>query len=161
MWGSSFSAGHAYVVAAIDRRVKAVLGQMPFISGSRQFQALVEFNMAATHEAFSADRRARARGEAPAAIPLRAEDPSVLAGLPLPSAHEYFYGPGGAAECDPEWTNEITLRSVEHHPGYEPGWYLPRISPTSVLMVVAPYDGLTLGEWASRPTRRRCNPRSS
>jgi len=148
VWGSSFSAGHAYMVAAIDRRVKAVVGQMPFISGSRQFQALVGFNMAATQEAFAADRRARARGEAPAVIPLVAEDPSVQAGLPLPSAHEYFYGPGGAAERDPDWTNEITLRSVEYLSGYEPGWYVPRISPTPLLMVVAPHDGLALGEWA-------------
>jgi dienelactone hydrolase len=27
VWGTSFSAGHAFVVAAIDRRVKAVCGQ--------------------------------------------------------------------------------------------------------------------------------------
>jgi hypothetical protein len=33
VWGTSFSAAHAFVVAAIDRRVKAVCGQAPFISG--------------------------------------------------------------------------------------------------------------------------------
>ena len=35
VWGSSYSAAHAYVVAAIDRRVKAVCGQVPLISGRR------------------------------------------------------------------------------------------------------------------------------
>jgi cephalosporin-C deacetylase-like acetyl esterase len=30
------------VVAAIDRRVKSVVGQVPFISGSRQHQEMVQ-----------------------------------------------------------------------------------------------------------------------
>src|ERR1700760_4744877 len=33
VWGSSLSGAHAYVVAATDRRVKAVCGQVPLISG--------------------------------------------------------------------------------------------------------------------------------
>jgi len=149
VWGSSLSAGHAYVVAAIDRRVKAVVGQVPFISGSRQHQAMVRVDVVpVTHEAFAADRRARARGEDPVVIPLVDIDPSVQTGLPVLSAYEYFYSPGGAAERDPDWVNEITLRSVEYLAGYEPAWYLPRISPTPLLMVIAPDDGLVPGEWA-------------
>src|SRR5205823_9537461 len=34
VWGSSYSAGHVLVVGAIDRRVKAVVAQVPLISGS-------------------------------------------------------------------------------------------------------------------------------
>lgn len=37
LWGSSFSGGHVLSVAAVDRRVKAVLSQIPFISGPRAF----------------------------------------------------------------------------------------------------------------------------
>jgi cephalosporin-C deacetylase-like acetyl esterase len=37
LWGSSYSGGHVLSVAAVDRRVKAVLSQVPFISGSRSF----------------------------------------------------------------------------------------------------------------------------
>jgi cephalosporin-C deacetylase-like acetyl esterase len=33
IWGSSYSGGHVLVVAAIDRRVKAVVSQVPLISG--------------------------------------------------------------------------------------------------------------------------------
>jgi uncharacterized protein len=33
VWGSSYSAGHAIVVGAIDRRVKCVACQVPLISG--------------------------------------------------------------------------------------------------------------------------------
>ena len=33
IWGSSYSGGHVLVVAAIDRRVKAVVSQVPLVSG--------------------------------------------------------------------------------------------------------------------------------
>ena len=36
LWGSSYGAANAYVTAAIDRRVKAVCGQVPLISGRRR-----------------------------------------------------------------------------------------------------------------------------
>ncbi|WP_433556728.1 alpha/beta hydrolase [Pseudonocardia xinjiangensis] len=160
VWGTSFSAGHAFVVGAIDRRVGAVVGQAPFISGSRELRALVRVDMVApTREAFAADRQARYRGEAPAVVPLVAEDPSAQAGLPSRSAYEYFFAPGGAAERDPEWANEITLRSVEYLAGYEPGWYVPQISPTPVLMVVAPADDVAPGDWALEAYERALQPK--
>lgn len=33
IWGTSYSGGHVLVVAAIDRRVKCVVSQVPTISG--------------------------------------------------------------------------------------------------------------------------------
>src|SRR6266702_1358296 len=36
IWGSSFSGGHVQVVAAYDKRVKAAVAQVPFVSGIRQ-----------------------------------------------------------------------------------------------------------------------------
>jgi uncharacterized protein len=75
-WGSSYSAGHAFVVAAIDRRVKAVVGQVPVVSGLREFQGMVRVDMEDhNHQAFAADRRSRARGEAPTLIPVVSKDP--------------------------------------------------------------------------------------
>src|ERR1039458_1259249 len=41
VWGSSYSGGHVLVVAAIDRRVKCVVSQAPFISGSQGTRRLV------------------------------------------------------------------------------------------------------------------------
>src|SRR5499427_11099459 len=41
IWGSSYSGGHVLVVAAIDRRVKAVVSQVPLISGHDNLRALV------------------------------------------------------------------------------------------------------------------------
>ena len=78
IWGSSYSAAHSYVVAAIDRRVKAVCGQVPLVSGRRAFEMLVRIDFwEPTWEALAADRQARARGEAPAMLPVVDADPTV------------------------------------------------------------------------------------
>jgi uncharacterized protein len=44
VWGSSYSGAHSYVVGAIDRRVKAVSGQVPLVSGRRAFESLVRID---------------------------------------------------------------------------------------------------------------------
>ena len=48
----------------------------------------------------------------------------------------------------PAWRNEVTLRSVEMFTEYEPGTYLPWISPTPLLMCVAEHDVLTPADLA-------------
>jgi cephalosporin-C deacetylase-like acetyl esterase len=41
IWGSSYSGGHVLYVGAVDRRVKAVLSQVPCVSGWDNFNRLV------------------------------------------------------------------------------------------------------------------------
>lgn len=143
-WGSSLSAGHVMVLGAIDRRLKAVAGQVPFVSGRLEMQSLIRSDLQpGTRKAFAADRRARARGEAPATLPLTDKDPMAGAALPSADCYEYFYGAGGVVERDPSFPNQITLRTLENVLGYEPGWYVPDISPTPLLMVVASNDVVT------------------
>src|ERR1700742_889823 len=75
-WGTSLSAGHVMVVGATDRRIKAVAGQAPFVSGLVELQSMIRSDLqAATREAFAADRRARACGESAATIPVVDENP--------------------------------------------------------------------------------------
>ena len=62
VWGSSYSGAHSYVVAAIDRRVKAVCGQVPLVSGRRAFEMLERIDFwEQTWQQLTADRLARAR----------------------------------------------------------------------------------------------------
>ncbi|WP_371783837.1 alpha/beta hydrolase [Streptosporangium subroseum] len=147
LWGTSYSAGHAFAVAAMDRRVKAVVGQTPLISGRRTFEAFVRADIInPALELLATDRAARARGETPGMIPVVTKDPASMAALP--TAESYAYFTIARRDRNPAWLNEVTLRSMEHMYGYEPGPYLPKISPTPLLMLVAPYDRLTPGEWA-------------
>jgi len=155
VWGSSYSAAHSYVVAAIDRRVKAVCGQVPLVSGRRAFETLVRIDFwGPTWELLEQDRLARARGEAPAMLPVVDADPMAQSALPTPDSFEFFNAYEGTA-----WKNEVTLRSLELLQGYEPGEYLKRISPTPLLMVVAPNDRLVAGELACEMFETASHPK--
>lgn len=158
VWGSSYAGAHAYVVGAIDRRVKAVCGQVPLISGRRNFETLVRVDFwEATWEMLAADRQARAAGEDPIMLPVVHENPLEQSALPTADSYEWFTRT--AAERAPAWRNEVTLRSLELFQGYEPGEYLKRISPTPLLMVVAPLDRLAPGEWACEAFETAAHPK--
>ncbi len=159
VWGTSFSAAHAFVVAAIDRRVKAVCGQAPFISGRATYANLARVNnLVVGPEPFTADRRARANGSPPAVVPVVGQDPGVLVGLPTPDSYEFFAT--ARAEFDPEWPNEVTLRSLDNFYGYEPGRYLADVTPTPLLMVVGSEDRLTGGNLAAAAYHTAAEPKS-
>jgi uncharacterized protein len=142
VWGSSYSGGHVLVVAAIDRRVKAVACQVPMVSGHDNFRALVRADLiAGFQDMFNADRAARFRGDPPAMVPVVAEDPAAPCALPTRDSWEWFSETGKTRA--PSWRNEVTLRSVEMFSEYEPIAYLPYISPTPLLMQPAIGDHLT------------------
>lgn len=158
VWGSSYSGGHVLVVAAIDRRVKAVVCQVPLVSGHDNLRALVRADLiAGFREMFDADRAARFSGAAPMTVPVVAEDP--LAASALPTADSWQWFTETAAERAPSWRNEVTLRSVEMFTEYEPGAYLPYISPTPLLMLPAVGDHLTPSELAIAAFDRAHEPK--
>lgn len=146
VWGSSYSGGHVLVVAAQDRRVGCVVSQVPLISGYENSRRLVRADhLAGLRAAFDADRVARYAGQPPATIPVcYTDDPAEPCALPTADTHDFFLGP--ILERATTWRNEVTLRSVEMFTEYEPGDYLPRISPTPLMMVVAAGDHLTVSD---------------
>lgn len=157
-------------MAAIDRRVKCVVAQVPTISGWESTlrrtppQALPE-----QRRAFDADRRERFRGRPPKMVPM-VVDPSEsgLASHASSDAWQFFTGQLSPPEDQwrfAKWSNEITLRSLELYSEYEPGSYVERIAPTPLLMVggdsdvVCPTD-LTLAAFnrAGEPKRLELYP---
>jgi len=158
IWGSSYSGGHVMVVAAADRRVKAVVSQVPLISGHDNLRALVRADfIAGFREQFDADRLARFRGEAPVMVPVVDPDPLAPSALPTADSWEWFSETGKTRA--PAWRNEVTLRSVEMFTEYEPGIYLPWISPTPLLLVVATGDHLVPSELAIAAFERAHQPK--
>lgn len=141
VWGTSYSGAHVLVVAALDRRVKAVVSQVPVISGHANIRALVRADLIAPlREQFDADRLARFNGKAPAMVPVVAEDPHAQSALPTADSWEFMEQ---ARIIAPSWKNEVTLRSLEMLGEYEPAAYLPYISPTPLLLLPAAQDHLT------------------
>jgi fermentation-respiration switch protein FrsA (DUF1100 family) len=157
VWGSSYSGAHVLVVGAIDRRVKCVVAQVPLISGHENARRLVRADLLApTQELFDADREARFHGEPPAMLPVVSPEGEPCA---LPTADSYAWFTTSGAERAPSWVNECTLRSVEMFWEYEPGTYLPWISPTPLLMVVAAGDHLTVSDLAIGAFERAREPK--
>lgn len=143
VWGSSYSGGHVLVLGAIDRRVKCVVSQVPLISGSENARRLIRADhFGPLRAGFDADRAARYEGKPPATIPVAyTDDPAEPCALPTADTHEFFFGL--TQERASTWRNEVTLRSIEMFIDYEPGAYLPLISPTPLLVVAASGDHLT------------------
>jgi hypothetical protein len=145
IWGSSYAGGHVLVVAAIDRRVKCVVAQVPTISG---WESTLRRNppqaLADQRALFDADRLERFRGGAPKMVPMVVEpSESALASHASADAWRFFTGQSSPPEDGwrfAKWRNEITLRSLELYSEYEPGSFVERIAPTPLLMVVGDDD---------------------
>ena len=159
VWGSSYSGGHVLVVAAIDRRVRCVVSQVPLISGWQNFRRLVRADfLAPLRNGLHTDRDKRASGAAPAMLPVVAEDPMAPAALPTvripisgsqrqpPPAHQ----PGAT---------RLRYARLSTGFGYEPGAYLGHISPTPLMMIVAVNDHLALSDLAIAAYERAYEPK--
>lgn len=158
IWGSSYSGGHVLVVGAIDRRVKAVVSQVPLVSGHANARRLIRSDIiGGLHGMFDEDRRNRYKGGEPAMIPVVTEDPAGPAALPTADSWVWF----NATHKDraPSWRNEVTLRSVEMFTEYEPGSHIAHISPTPLLMIVSLADHLAVADQALAAYERALQPK--
>ena len=122
VWGTSYAGGHVLVLGATDRRIKAVVSQVPTISGYEQGQRRVPPDaVAALEHQFDEDERAQLRGEPPRLQQTRR--------LPIRQS---------------QWKNQATVRSGRLARMYEPGHWAARVAPTPLLMIVALADNITL-----------------
>ncbi len=141
LWGTSYSGGHVLEVAALDRRVRCVVSQVPTISGSRSaLRRTRADHVPALLDRFEADRATRFLGGAPATFPAVSNDPNEACAMAGDDAYAFF---SGTRKVAPAWRNVLTLRSAELARENEPGIHIARISPTPLLMIVADRDVLT------------------
>lgn len=141
VWGTSYAGGHAITLGATDRRLRAVVAQVPSISGFRQSQRRVPPQaVAALEETFAEEDRAAFRGEPLRYHKIVSADPSEAASYRSQDALDfYLQDPVGAV-----WENTVTARSTRWARLYEPGAVIAHVSPTPLLMVVATDDALTV-----------------
>ncbi|KAE8342963.1 hypothetical protein BDV24DRAFT_149939 [Aspergillus arachidicola] len=171
---TSYTGGHVLTVSAVNRRVKAVISQVPLISGWETFHRIHRSNfipgakkVSQNEGAFSdeveieyIDRQARAKGEEPSRLPVVDKDPHALSVLPSEgSVVGYSSGlPSG-------WINDVTLQRLEAFRAYEPVGFIEHIYPTPLLMVVADTDVVTTTDltlnafaWAKEPKQLHLLP---
>jgi uncharacterized protein len=110
LWGTSWSGGHVVYVAADDRRIAAVIAQIPDLDGLRALREisryadwgrLLRVNLESLKDVFGA-----LRGRAPRAMPIVAE-PGHFAAISSEDARA-----GYQAIAGPSWRNEIIARWV-------------------------------------------------
>jgi fermentation-respiration switch protein FrsA (DUF1100 family) len=145
VWGSSFAGGHAIVLGATDRRLKAVVAQVPNISGYRQALRRVPPHLVpALEEGFAEEERSAARGEPLPYQQIVSGDPAVRASYYSSDAVDFYLQdlPEGV------WENRVTVRSTRMARMYDPGSFIRRVSPTPLLMIVAEADYLTVTDVA-------------
>ena len=158
VWGSSYSGGHVLVVAAIDRRVRCVVSQVPAISGSQGLRRLVRADfITGLNAQLAEDRRNRAAGKPPAMVAVIDENPAAVSILPTADSYKWFSETHKSRA--PSWRNEVTLRTIEYGFGYEPGAYIGQISPTPLLLIVAIKDHLAVSDLAIKAYEQAYEPK--
>src|SRR5271168_461121 len=142
LWGSSYAGGHAIVLGAADRRLQAVVAQVPTISGYQQsLRRVAPDQQAALEASFIDDDRRLFRGEPPATQAVVSSDPATPAAYHSPEAVTFYNQPVPEGV---HWVNQVTVRSSRAARMYEPGHWVSRVSPTPLLMIIGLNDTITL-----------------
>ena len=138
-WGTSYSGGHVLHLAAFDRRIRAVVSQVPTISPVHQIlRRSGRSGFDALMSGLAIDRDNRFDGMASSSVKVVAPE-GELSALSVPEAHDAMVRQATHA---PEWLNAVTLESLEDYVQYAPTASIELISPTPLLMVVAEADSL-------------------
>jgi fermentation-respiration switch protein FrsA (DUF1100 family) len=157
IWGSSYSGGHVLHLAATDRRVKAVVAQVPLVNGWKNAQRLMRPDIMNNFiKDLNEYRIARYNGGEVQHVAVVAPDGQPCA-LPTPDSYEWFISTGETIA--PTWRNEVTLETMEAFLGYNPAGLIENISPTPLLMVVADNDELTPTDLAIESFQKAREPK--
>lgn len=137
-WGSSMSGGNALVATAVNKCVKAVISQVPFISA----EPIVP-SATALCQTLLQDRANVARGKEPLmASVISASEEEALSGQSkaiLKDVNAVTF----SKEMDRRglaWEKQATLQSLLHGVTHEPYVHIKRIAPRPILMIVADHD---------------------
>lgn len=157
IWGSSYSGGHAIVVAATDRRVKCVAVQVPTINGTKAALRRVYGDAEnALLARLAEDRQRRAKGEAPAVVRIMGNADSGAIYRTKDAVDWYTTAYNQA----PGQIPEVTLRSIEFARAYNPGNYIEQVSPTPLMIVIAERDYVTPTDLSLDAYRNALEPKS-
>lgn len=141
-WGTSLSGGNVIAAASVNRQVKAVIAQVPFV-GDRAGPGLPDSTVAQLLDDRNVVREGGDSFQAPV-FPNsleEAQNGATKAILPSPESIIYLDELGRRGLTSEKTT---TLQSLLNSSFFVPGAVIHRISPTPFLMVVASHDETTM-----------------
>ncbi|MEH3116381.1 MAG: alpha/beta fold hydrolase [Methylorubrum populi] len=156
LWGTSFAGGHAIVLGATDRRLKAVVSQVPTIDGfAAGLRRVAPESIADLEKKFAEDERAQLRGEPPMTQVVVSEEVANSPSYSAADAVSFYLRPMPAGV----WENKITVRSTRWARMYAPGDFVDRVSPTPLLMLVAEQDHIAVTDLALKAYEKALHPK--
>lgn len=140
LWGTSFSGGVVLYAAALDRRFRLVISQIPVVDGQRWHKALrTTVQYAKLLDTIETDRRDRYAGLPARRIPVTGYAADEIVAMPADKEINDLLKT--FTDTLPTWSNDVTLESVEKIIEYTPLAVIDRIAPRPLLMIaVAGYD---------------------
>ena len=140
IWGTSYSGGHVMVIGAFDKRVKAVVSQVPVTNvWEAYFEPQTPEGRAGAFAWHKQNRIDKAQGKVnyfPAVAP--EGKPGVMG----QEAYDWFMG-NNVEKRAPTYRNQVTVESLEIGMNYDPTATIHLISPTPFLMIIASEDIIT------------------
>ena len=157
LWGTSYTGGLVLNVAALDRRVKCVVSQVPYLHGLETMEQVSPLDSFKDfYRMIDQERRSLAAGNPRNTVPVYTDDPSKPETSAGRLTHAFFstYLSKGVA-----WENKFTIRSLELRLEYDAVSFIDRISPTPLTMIVANDDNITPTSIALRAYERALPPK--
>jgi uncharacterized protein len=145
IWGTSFAGGHALVLGGSDRRIKAVVAQVPTISGYEQARHRVTTaEWLSRQQRYDDDDAAQMHGAEPGRVAVNSTDPAepaVYHDADWDAADQAFdqmypLPPGLTGD------KKVTVRSMLNAQTYDAGPWAERVSPTPLLMIIGVKDSV-------------------
>jgi fermentation-respiration switch protein FrsA (DUF1100 family) len=138
VWGTSFSGGLAAYTATFDKRVKAVVAQVPSLINPESRRSTDPVKWDSVGAFLLEDRIARYRTGAVNYMKVVAPEgePCILPGA---ESYEAYMELASAA---PNWRNEVTLESLEKVREFDPVSLIHLMAPTALLVIAAEQDSL-------------------
>jgi uncharacterized protein len=156
VWGTSLSGAHVTFLAAFDRRIKAVVANVPATDVWDTYMGTWPAEQQAGYLDWLAKNRAErvSTGKInyiPVAAPI--DQPSAW------PSQEWYDAFMDLSKPAPNWLNKITVESFETHMYYRPTADIHRISPTPYLMVIASDDVITPTDAEKKAFERAKEPK--
>jgi uncharacterized protein len=156
IWGTSYSGGHAIILAATDRRLRCAVSQAPLIDGFEQLRRYMSPSESLALDSYLLeDERAQFYGNPPLTTTIASADPNISAIIRVQESIDFYLQP------IPEnlWENKVTLQSMRHFGMYNSGTWVSRVSPTPLLFVVPQQDILTATDMALAAYEQALEPK--
>ncbi len=138
IWGTSFSGSYVLFAGTFDRRVKAVVAQVPNVGTPRARYERSPERWERDAQMMAEERTERYRtGIVEYVKIVSAEGEPCM--IPGKSAYDFFVGSQAKA---PNWRNQLTRESLEKTREFDPVGLIDLMSPTALMLIAGERDEL-------------------